>query len=870
VARQGSPYGRVGLRLVAAALGLGLLVLLVRTLSTAYGQGPTGAVFLLAPGSPVTNPDHHELANQGPVGANSPYSVTLSYGLVGGTQHVQEFDSNHVVAAETWIQVSLAGVPREIQSGAKYNLTVNMQANMTGPNLSPDQSGQMGVQVTSNFCVKTSGDENLVYKARGGGQGRAVYECTAPAGADYLDFMLLWRTQYVDLSSLVYYRYDLQGGSAVAVGPTLTPKVSPTPETQAAASCTATDPSKVTGAVKTVFSTPKNRPNYVYEAGLSKLLFQRQGGATLDKLYAAGSGELEMAFCYLDAGGITHTLSLPPQRLAALKPQDDADRNRRAGAGQMFFSSARILDVGWQALDQFESMAADAGNSREVIDKKRETIARGSKLLLDWVVSLRDGQGLLATYRSGEPVRYVLRYPLIFLPGTAGTRLSADDQEIWPANLDPKSILAKRGIILTPSDADRAYWQPLALSPQLTSTAVVSATDIFRYYGQTQGIRWVNVYIGFLDHLKANGYVENKNLFVFPYDWRLGADGHEGRLDALVNQALELNYNRRAGSSSGPAPVPAGYARQPGDKVILISHSLGGLVIRRYVGDPSRAAKVAQVIMLGPTNSGSIKAERAIWTVGYNFEAPFINLEVAKWIARNWPGAYEQFPFDPSTGDLDKVFFDNANRVYDDPTRILLDTRTHVFCATHVLQTGPECQVTSLNAELLAAAVASHKTLVNPVSVGVTTTIIIDWDQVTPLGFQLEQQRVTVTNLPIVGTKYVDFIPHFDLARWGNLPPDTIFQDQYRIVDRGFKSYTVELPHFAEVTVQCGDNLVPLARAVLPSARMIYIRGVKHGEYTESTVVQTLIDRILAGVGPAADPEPKCGSRLVSTIGSAP
>ena len=136
-----------------------------------------------------------------------------------------------------------------------------------------------------------------------------------------------------------------------------------------------------------------------------------------------------------------------------------------------------------------------------------------------------------------------------------------------------------------------------------------------------------------------------------PYDWRKGPMDVQ-RLDEAVNRALLAS---------------------PGhDKVILIAHSLGGLVSREYIAGPGRG-KVAALISVGTPWLGAPKAARALlW--GYNFDVglpqqrsgqvrvedpstgatkdkvadlvnlAFLDFEQIKVLARTWPAVFIQLP----------------------------------------------------------------------------------------------------------------------------------------------------------------------------------------------------------------------------------
>lgn len=102
------------------------------------------------------------------------------------------------------------------------------------------------------------------------------------------------------------------------------------------------------------------------------------------------------------------------------------------------------------------------------------------------------------------------------------------------------------------------------------------------------------VYMPFIRILNSMGYVEGKNLFISFYNWRLPV------IEAVQKYLV---------------PVVEKAKRETGmDKVILIGHSLGGLLGRTYIsyidGD-----SVDKLIMISPVNSGSVNAY-CFWSGG--------------------------------------------------------------------------------------------------------------------------------------------------------------------------------------------------------------------------------------------------------------
>lgn len=103
-----------------------------------------------------------------------------------------------------------------------------------------------------------------------------------------------------------------------------------------------------------------------------------------------------------------------------------------------------------------------------------------------------------------------------------------------------------------------------------------------------------HVYDNLIDTLKVNGYVENKTLFAFPYDWE--------QSNVTIAQQLAQKI----------ADVKSGCGCS---KVDLVAHSMGGLVATQYIESSDYKNDVDQFFMLGTPLAGAPKAYKA-WEAG--------------------------------------------------------------------------------------------------------------------------------------------------------------------------------------------------------------------------------------------------------------
>ncbi|HEV8633454.1 MAG TPA: hypothetical protein VG370_04320, partial [Chloroflexota bacterium] len=640
-----------------------------------------------------------------------------------------------------------------------------------------------------------------------------------------------------------------------AAKPTATPTRTPTPSPTATATATPDVCSPPLRTVRdsapatslTLFSTPKDQAAYRVDVPLprSDEFASRRGPSADLRRLAARAGEIELTARYVDRAGAQQAISWRAP-LKSLLACSDADEQRRAMDGEATLVSGQgqgreYLVLRYRALDELERITRDVAADAAGLAPGEEA-TRGAEYRFPIEVVFHDDGGELARSSAGwRSLDYVVREPVVFVPGTAGSRLAVDGAEVWPANV--------------PSASDRAYWQRLALD-EAGNGPTVRATDVFREYGKGALCNAASqrgcVYKRWIAHMDAAGYAENQGLFLLPYDWRVPVERHVGELDAVVDRALARNYSRRAADAAA-APGAPPTDRKPTDRVVLIGHSQGGLIVRDYAADAARAAKVSAVVQLGAPNQGTLKVYRALATTGYTFEAPFMAAEIGKWLARDWPSAYDQLLVGRD-GRVPPFLFEADGRPVADFRAILLNPRTHLFCQTG--QTDPRCRIQTLSSALLDRAEASHARPPRAPASGVPFYTVLSTDQPTIVGFRRALRAAPVPsskNLPSGGQS----VGYDDARRLGILPPDAIAALAYVLAETP-SGTVLHVPVYEEVTRACGDNLVPVHSGVLEGASMLYVHGVAHGGYTDDPHVQSLIDRILRGVRPAGEPAPAC------------
>jgi len=223
--------------------------------------------------------------------------------------------------------------------------------------------------------------------------------------------------------------------------------------------------------------------------------------------------------------------------------------------------------------------------------------------------------------------------PVILIPGITGSYLykNYDDfGEIWP----------NVGKMFTSLSDD--YLDALAFNSSGTwnQKFPINVGDIIR------GISNVHVFDYLINRLNENGYVENEDLFVFPYDWRFSTKETSEKLKQKIEDVIsKTNQNQ----------------------VDIVAHSMGGLVAKKYIVDFGDD-KINKLIFLGTPQLGAPKAFKTLmFGDSMGFQKIFLGLskEKAKFISQNMPSVYELLP-------SEKYISENGSYVVDALRKIVI------------------------------------------------------------------------------------------------------------------------------------------------------------------------------------------------------
>ena len=186
---------------------------------------------------------------------------------------------------------------------------------------------------------------------------------------------------------------------------------------------------------------------------------------------------------------------------------------------------------------------------------------------------------------------------VVVVPGILGSVLSNATGEIWgtPGALFQTLLRFDRKLIALRLKADDAS-APTA-PDGVQATALVTGATLIPGFWQIAGysglMRWLREAMSGAVGTEAN----LQNLIGFPYDWR-----RDNRISArLLGSAVDEHLRRWRETS-----------RNPEAKVILVAHSMGGLVSRYYVEALGGWRQCRALVTFGTPHYGSMKALKYI------------------------------------------------------------------------------------------------------------------------------------------------------------------------------------------------------------------------------------------------------------------
>jgi pimeloyl-ACP methyl ester carboxylesterase len=175
--------------------------------------------------------------------------------------------------------------------------------------------------------------------------------------------------------------------------------------------------------------------------------------------------------------------------------------------------------------------------------------------------------------------------PIIFVPGASGTKLLNSSGEVWPRSQDVFDDETDDFLRVLRLDPD-------GIHPFIPNDPnyVISTGDIIRLETVEDALfgfdRTADIYDKTVKTLAAAGYKENEKLFIYRYDWRLNNEGLATGLLDYIDQVRTQTLS---------------------DRVDILAHSQGGLVIRIALSRQESVGKVRRVVTLGSPILGATK-----------------------------------------------------------------------------------------------------------------------------------------------------------------------------------------------------------------------------------------------------------------------
>ncbi len=240
-----------------------------------------------------------------------------------------------------------------------------------------------------------------------------------------------------------------------------------------------------------------------------------------------------------------------------------------------------------------------------------------------------DGKDLMIGHGSVDTVYFYnseAPKPVIFIHGVAGSVLRSGGSDIWPTVV-PTNVAALN-LLTGPTDTE-------AVDVVREYDVGGAGLKVEQFYGPF--IRYMEKKIGHRefalegqrsrltsDHLTTTSFDRKPTLFVFPYDWRKPNASHMATLRQYIQNIRQLHG---------------------GAKVSLVVHSMGGLVMRRYLLEYG-TEDIDRVVTVGSPILGAPEVSHRMLTGNFFGVAPvdFINNKVMKDAIATMTAVHELLP----------------------------------------------------------------------------------------------------------------------------------------------------------------------------------------------------------------------------------
>lgn len=218
-------------------------------------------------------------------------------------------------------------------------------------------------------------------------------------------------------------------------------------------------------------------------------------------------------------------------------------------------------------------------------------------------------------------INVVTKNPVLIVPGLVGTNINKNDDKIW-------LNLAKNF-----TDIGDQFMDVLQFNDNLSPIInTLSIGDVIKRETFNVGVGDITIFDyteGLIKEFEGQGYIEGETLFTFPYDWRYGVSGKY--TDGKTNSDLLKDKIAQILTQTGS------------DKIDVVAHSMGGLIVKKYVMDNSTGHKIDKAVFVGVPNTGAPKSVKTLLQ-GDSFGVPWLADSEVKKISKNMPASYDLLP----------------------------------------------------------------------------------------------------------------------------------------------------------------------------------------------------------------------------------
>lgn len=214
---------------------------------------------------------------------------------------------------------------------------------------------------------------------------------------------------------------------------------------------------------------------------------------------------------------------------------------------------------------------------------------------------------------------------LVVIPGIMGSSLAKDGREVWNVS---GGAIGRALISLGSSITDLTLSGDSSTGDGVTATGVLADAHMIPYFWKIDG------YSGIARYFASRFDIDSgENFFEFPYDWRLDNRIAAQRLGDLAGGWLDARRMRYRDA-----------------RLIIVAHSMGGLVARYFLEKLGGWRDTRMLVTLGTPHRGSIKALDFLVNGLRKKLGPLTLLDLSTML-RSFPSVYQLLPIYPCVGD---------------------------------------------------------------------------------------------------------------------------------------------------------------------------------------------------------------------------